>query len=619
MGKLTIEDIGNAVFGVIQDYVEDNRDKTDVWEDWCSELSRNRWANKKMDALVAGCTHLVVYQVNDRGKSITDRNVEGWVQGYVDGEYACEVMADKGYFRDLKDREQDDVEDAVADHEQLVDDVEDYWEELQDEGRSRNKRSRGGRDRDDRDDDRGRGRGGRERSGQRGRSRSSSSRTGSVRRRRDDDDAPQPKEEVREERAPREPRAERQSKAEPRTKTIVKPGFDGPDYTKPRPYDEFWRGDQFFQLASISKMFPTEVNFDSKGVRIAPFVHVNTAYNPDKEIRYYAISPDKIITEEYIDMSREADYLMHQRLSGSGRRHKTDEARPERVQRVKAEFVAPVNIPDESATLQRLSRAAEAEGTLSVIGPFAVSSSQALEAKARYVMLRDSKQLQIVEGSVYTIMVARDAEEAAQLMAVANANNCAAAFEALNAIEITRDAELLSFVDRRLSAELTHELRCRFGVPVNVEGFSTNYENLLKALEKRFDAAMVRGFCQGSRHVPNTALRQLPEDVKKETAMDALGLTESEYAAASDRIIVVSDDVSYLMIDATLHDIQLSLNKMPEIIDPNRYPNFHQLCQVALKSDLPGNRSFIQTRDGHRIEVIESPTLKDTVMARLDS
>jgi len=618
---ITTEEIANAVFDVIEAYVDDNRDETVVWEDWYDELSRNRWTNKAMDALVAGATRYVIYQVNDRGKSITSRNVESWVKTWVDGEYAMECNSDKGYVRGLKGRALDDLEDAVDDHEQLMDDVEDYWDSIERKDRGGG-RSRGRRDRDDDDDDR------RDRGRSRDRGGRSSSKRSAVRRRRDEDEQGTDRDAEEDDKRTTEREERRASRASARssnkdeapakTRTIQKPDFDGPDHKLPRPYDAFWMGDRFFQLSLISKMQPTEYHVDGKGIRVSPFVHINRVYNPQKEIRYYAMSQDKTITEEYVPMSREADYILHETL-GARRRHRTDEQDPRKVREETTRYEAPVNVPDETATLQRIGSSVGRGNLPEPIGPIALPSREGLLAKGRLAMVRGSHLIQKVRGTVFTVLIGRDPEETARLCSIANANNCSAAADLMKSFNVERDIELFKAFDRRISAELTHELRSRFGVPISIDGFSKYWEDLLKELEKRYGEAMVRGFCQGARHVPATSLTQLSEEVKKQLAMDTLDLSASEYEELSNRIVVVGDDVTYVMIDATYDDIGLALSQAPEVVDPATFENFYTLCALALTDEEVGVRSYLVTRDGVVIEVIESPTLKDTIMVRLES
>ncbi len=614
---VSIKQIAEAAFDVIRNYVDDKRDDSDVWEDWSDALASNRWSNKEMDALVEGATRYVVYQVNDRRKALSDRAMRDWVETFVDGEYALEVKNDKQYFRDLSSRAQDEVDDEVDAHESLLDDIEDYFESVDDEEDDRRDRGRGrgGRGSRDRDDDR--------RGSSRGRSRStrSSSKSSGTRRRRDDEDREERTEReerpARTERAPRESKQEKpkESAAPSQTRKVSKPAFEGPDFTQAQPFDGFWQGDRYFQLAEKSKLYPTAYHVDEKGIRLPPFVHINRVYNPMAAIRYYAISPSKTVEEEYITMSREADYVQHAALAG--RRHRTNEEKPETVRRESREYVAPENIPTESATIQRLGNVVS-RGDVVAEENLVVSDVKVLEAKARYMMSKKSALIYLVEGTIYTVVVARSAEENKMLMELARATNCTAAFEAINKLDIKIDVDLLEFVDRRLSEELTHELRYRFNVPARVSEFSQNFEVLLNKLGENYSEGMTRQFCQGARHVPHTALAQLPQEQRKVVAQEVLGIEDAEYAAIEDRLFIVADAVNYLLVDATYADLQVGLGDMPEQVDPGEYQNLYLLTQLALNESEPGTRSYILTRDGRRIEVIESPTLKDTVMVRLD-
>lgn len=603
MGRVTMDDIAAAAFDVIAGYVDDKRDSDDVWYDWSGELSARKWANKSMDEVVAGATEFIVFMVNDQGKQLSDRNIENWCVEWVDLLYADRALGDSRFCKNLSKRKLEDLEDAADDLVKLSREIEDYLDEVENQGR----RSRG---RDDRD--RGRDR----RDERSSRSRRSSSGSG-TRRRRDqteEDDREERSVRTRREEAPREEAAPAPVREPAKPKSS--PGFDGPDYTKARPYDEMWIGEVRYELAKLSKLVPTCINQDVNGRLIPPFVHLNRVHNPNKELRYYAVHPDNTITEEYMKMSREADYARHE-IVGKRRRHLTDADDSQKVVVDKKEYVSPENIPNESAPILRISRQpVQFSGESQV-----VQSEASAIALARLAAAETSAAIHRFDSIIVTPVVARDGQEMQKFMRIGQANNCAAASEMLSNTEISYDPSLFNVINDRLSKEVEHSLRARFGVGARFDDFANSYQELLNALTKRYSEAMVRSFAQATRMVPAVALQRITDaSIKQQLTMDLLGLSETKYNAMADRVEFLADYRSYSLIDVTYGDIGLGLTEMPEVLDGNLFPQLFEIATGALNTSFEddlGARCYLVTRDGIKIEVLESPSLRDTILLRI--
>lgn len=320
------EDVAEIAMDYIEAKAEGRNELREVYRD---QLSRNRWRNDGFNALIdTACAVIDFYAERHERRTRSEAElIERCVEDFIDGHFAKSCLADRRTSRELPD-------DIYRDMQRAADDCDDAIDWAEEQSR------RGGRGRrDDRDDrDRHSRRGGRDDRHERR----------SYRHDRDDRDyrrddrrgygrreeresvemgidallsaepAPRPSrnrdiEETRERQRPHrddpipEPAApvREREREEPRREASR---VEGPDYTKARPYDDFWISGEHYVAAHKCDWSLTPIEGD-------PLSHLPKLYNVNENIKYKVKDVHGNVREELIQVTDDNRYLAHELLA----------------------------------------------------------------------------------------------------------------------------------------------------------------------------------------------------------------------------------------------------------------------------------------------------------------
>lgn len=402
----------------------------------------------------------------------------------------------------------------------------------------------------------------------------------------------------------REPEARRQEPVEERyTPPATERGRgrpktapDGPDFTKSKPYDEFWIADELWRPAHKSGWEVTwEVGM--------PFP---IAFNPSLYMRFHVQSEDGRVREEFLAMTRDMDYLRHELVGTTDRGVPVEQPRYSREETPGEGYPSPVTPKiQEHAQVVVL-----ASAPLDEVYPDLVTHGNLEEAEINAEFERQKKSLPV---GAYSFTLAKpisaDIHRAGVLAGLSNAGNLTDAAEQLQAAVGKADLSEWNFVNDRFTMAVNDAVRHMFALKAEITDFANDYKSLLEWMRSKKGDMFARNFSQRTRFIVQQAASRLPDPGARTYITGCMDITEEEYDLKPPSVLVYQEYFTVLVAPFGSHELGVKVLPTSQMVDIDATPKLFQLVenlhQLATRT-LEGCRPYILTRDRMRIEVLQS-------------
>lgn len=422
------------------------------------------------------------------------------------------------------DRVYRDLQGAAQEYENAERDYDD-WErggrrDNRDRGRGRDDRGRGGRGRDDRSSGYRQSRpvtSGRERDRRNDRSNIGGSRMnggfGGVRREeiRDRDERQNDRRDERADRtSSRGPVRQSQTREEtrreePRQESAVvdrTDRVDGPDFSKERPYDDFWTGSEHWQLAHTS----------SWQWQWSPKQQFCRTYNPELEVRFLVKGADGVIREDFLPMTDDLNFAAHEirvlTRPNLERRIRDNNGSDQEIT-LPGEDLDVVDL-DNVAVVQEVARKVLlSELNLTSIDrnekPVVVSTETDAQIEATANRLLSGKDIGVIQSLVVEIAPTsgNGKEELESLGKTITADSDLATLQKrLISLRGKVDESVINTIDQHYTREVNHWLKHYFGFEeLKIDTFIGDFGDLMEVITKERSAAFAAQFLTRTRNV----------------------------------------------------------------------------------------------------------------------
>lgn len=499
--------IWNAIADEAEAVIEDRaRDRDRLREKYADVMSKGDYRNREFDGLVnlmfeAFPTIEDKYaRSGDRLKDFLGKAVED----VVDGHFANSVLSNRNLSDDLDDRTFREMEDAVDRYKDIV------------RGRGGRDRGYGRDDRRERDDRGGTGysRGGRDRDRSNGRDMGREARNagggwrnrGTARRAQVGD---QWVDTAREAAASDERREEpaQQPQAAPAAAPAPapapsRPAIDGPDFTKARPYDDFWEKGEHWIVATKS---PWRLAWDDQD----PLASVPRLYDVRTHVKYHVQSTDGKVREELIKVSQDNRYQQHDQMAQPERYQSTVQRQGHSISLSGAKAEA----EDKLNEVPAKAKATYLHDVLTSIDltQFSVDESvgaplaetlQGLVFNTRVKMAGNDEAQRLNIGFRTTALVASSWAQEDLINQVGQCHNLAAAAVKMNELKLSFDVAIWEALNQRFSELTMRALRFQFQHnSVKSMSFAQHWDRLIDHLESQKGEGFASDFAQRTSYI----------------------------------------------------------------------------------------------------------------------
>lgn len=605
------------------EYIQKKARANDLRNEYYILLSENRWRTKNFSNLID-----TILDSDRRIEEAFAREGDRWddymtagTEAMIDGHFASCVLDSRDVADALPNRTYDEMKDAAAIYSRLS-------------GQRRASSMRHGRDdgrRDDRRDGRSERRVERRYEGLGGnRHRSSDSKVAAggndawsiiqgAGREEEEERRPREREVEREERRPvaREEQEVPYVKPEPEVVYQERPRFEGIDYTKARPFDEFWKDGKHYQAAHLS-------NWRLTGDHVNPISTTPQLYDTRAYIRYFVRDERNEITEELMPVTNESRYLAHETQA----RPEAVEARPRARAAVSlTALTGNKNDNEEDSTLTAVEEPKRSYPLAQLISKVEYPERANFNADTGMLGCVFNSRAKLMEANqssrvdfhlIRTPLVASSWDQLALIEEVNSSITLTQAAEKLNALKPKFDISIWNTLNRRFSDMILRSVTFQFQLP-GLKGFSfaNDWLKLIAWYEKKRDASESAEFARRAIYVIGAACAHMDRS-EVASFMEDLWVASSENSDVP--TVVFIDFVAMASIAETADDLgigsQLSAlptgasvtNSNPEL--RNALSNFYRGCETRVAA--PGRvRTYITTSDNYLIEVIPYATRQD--------
>lgn len=517
------------VADLVEEYIEDKaKGGNRLRRSYLAAMADNKWRNRAFNNLVdaiLAAEGQIERKYARRGDDFIDY-MEAAVPDIVNGHFAMSCLADRDVSDSLEDRVYNEMRDAVALYEDLVDPPNERRGGRDDRGRGRD---RGGRD--DRDRDRGRGADeyrrdtdrdtGRRSSGRRDerdyrRSDEKSSKAGGsqwdlvagARNDEDDreDDRRNDRRDERDDPAPAR-RAEpvQQPKPEPKPE---RPRINGPDFTKPRPFDDFWRDNEHWQVEFLSKW---ELTGDGKYLssRVPKFYDVN------RFVKYLVKDQDGNVREELEEVNEDNRYLAHQLLDNPDQRPTTRTSAGVSLkalqgqQQAQEEAQEAPSEPDVTVPLAELVD----EFKVPAVNFNVETNLAGCVYRARSTAIAEEAHTAVTWQLVRTPLLASGWDQLDLIQQVHDTGGLAAAAVKMRELRPKFDEAIFSELNKRFSTLFLRAISYQFQQPgITKFSFVEHWEDALGWFDKKRGATETAEFANRTRYIVSMACQHIARD-----------------------------------------------------------------------------------------------------------
>lgn len=540
------------------------------------------------------------------------------VADVVDGHFANSVLSDRRLSDDLDNRTFNEMEDAVNKYKDIVRSRGGRGERERDRGGREERGGRGtgySRDRGGREDRRDIGREARNPGGgwrNRGAARRAPAGEGwnDVAR----DAAATQEVEVRREEPAQRPRPvpAEQAAAPAPAPVAARPALDGPDFTKPRPFDDFWQKGEHWIVASKS---PWKLEWNDEN----PLASIPRIYDVRAFVKYHVKSEDGKVREELVKVEQDNRYLMHDQL-----------AQPERYQPSQRTGSPSVSLSGKPAaqedrlnevpTKPQVSYLADAlkgiEQSHFSTGENGAPLAETIEGlvfDTRVKMFGTNKSQRLNVCFRTTPLIASSWKQEDLIKEVYGCHNLSAAAVKMQELKPQFDDVIYKALDKRFSDLVLRALRLQFQYSgVKSMTFSEHWGRMLDHLEAQKSEGFASDFAQRTNYIVAAAC----------TLADRADLDNFTGREGEDvPCVVFLDQIAMLAIDNTMDGLGLGnvLDKMDTGVSITATGDAELSAVVRLvynkldeKAPSPGAcRLFMNTNDGTLLELLPFAARKE--------
>lgn len=615
----------DAMFQLLGDYIHQSRDDNEVRFEYWKMMSNRDWKNKDFDELVWGACNLFAVAMMRADRRTSEKDVALDVaQEWVKYDLANLIVENREWGNMVDNDMYDKARQLNRERESLIRDVN---RTLEEEDRRSSSRDRGrGNDRDyDRStrDDRSRNAGrsdGGQRPGERfANNRGGNGGSGTMRRSgiaavasAVDNRREEPKEREREQSREREPvrdhgRRYQQEEARPepaRSDRYSMPKLDGPDFTLARPYDEYVEDGEIWRPAHLSGW---TVSWDEKH----PF---ETAFNPEKQMRFHVKGTDGKVREEFLDMTREMDYLRHEtRVQKQGQNPRQREVND--YAGVGEGSAPPAEMPTESARVVAASRMPIRDVYDQVL------TGDSMEAAEVFAQFKGSLLGTGINVHNYAVVrpIPTDLKRYPAIEGLTSATNLTDLAERMQAAYEQADGAIWDFLDERFRFAVQKVARNVFGIKVTFDNFTGSYKGFIDYLKKKKGEAFARDFSKRTAELVPVLTEHMDEDSARMYLTGALDITDEEFNLNRPNILCFRDYYTVAAVPFTTHDLEVKLEADSQAVSKERQPALHGLLTRLFNEkvkDFTGPTVYLLTTDRVRVEVIRAPHDDDMFLIR---
>lgn len=487
------------------------RDRDKLRERYADVMGKGDFRNRDFDGLVNVMFDAfpeIERKYARSGDRLSDFLPEA-VGDIVDGHFANSVLSDRRLSDDLDDRTFREMEDAVHRYKDLV------------RGR---RGERGGREERDRDGRRGGGTGysrerGRDRDNSRDMGREARNAGGGWRNRSAtrraaagegwndvarDAAATQQAEVRREEPAARPVPVPVEQVAAAPAPAPQRPALDGPDFTKARPYDDYWVKGEHWIVAIKS---PWKLEWDDQN----PLASVPSLYDVRTHVKYHVKSEDGKVREELVKVQQDNRYLAHDQM-----------AQPERYQSPRSSSPAvslsgkPVAEEDKLNDVQAKPQVSYLTDVLKGLdtthfvpgegGAPLAETIEGLVFDTRVKMFGSDRPQRLNVCFRTTPLIASSWKQEDLIREVYNCHNLAAAAVKMQELKDQFDAPIWNVLNKRFSTLVLRALTLQFQYnSVKSLSFAEHWDRLINHLETQKGEGFASDFAQRTNYIVTMA------------------------------------------------------------------------------------------------------------------
>lgn len=625
-----------------------NGELADIRDVYARQLGKHQYRNDEFDSIIdvfEDNLEAIEKKYFQRGDKDIDF-LRPAIADLIDGHFAMSVLADKNISDELSNRTYDDMKDMAEVYEDLIRPARSRRNRGDDERGGRGARGGGGSIRDkyasessrndrDRDEPR-RDRGDRVRAGQSGQRRSndagvgggawsalqgvgdvheptrqSNARTVLEEERPGepyDDDLPLSVQATRE--VARRPAAAVEDTVQHRRLTQV----EGPDYSKARPFDDFWKDDEHWQAAHLSKWTITNMGHD-------PIGGVPTFFDANLSIKYLVKNEDGIVREELKAVEKDSRYLASElgagtvdaqddrKISSAGAAFsmKALKEAQERGEDITDDKPVPSQRKELLTTL--IEKVDQAQLNFTDASQVESMAGGAFIGRAR-LAADPEKKPRVDFHIVCTPVIVSDFEQLALVNEVYQSNTLTDASQRLLALKPKFDPGLYAVLNGRYGEALLRTLKYQFQCPqIKALDFAKDYSRMLEVFSTIRNASETAIFAQRVSFINNLACQHYSQD-DNETYTSSLSSMPDEIKA-----VIFTDFAAIISVDATLNELGFSAgldkkdNTGISIVESRNRALHGSVAELysRLDAEVPSPakvRVYLTTSDNRTVEIL---------------
>lgn len=321
-------------------------------------------------------------------------------------------------------------------------------------------------------------------------------------------------------------------------KPVVVERHQGIDFSKPRPYDEWWEGDKHYRVAYLSDWKLS----NEDGEKVLP-----SLYDVNTHIRYLVKHNSGHVTEEILAVTNDSRYLQQELLYGGS----DIQAAPRTGRRVTADGGV-VNLSGESelktkpTPLADIMKSVDTDAFADICGKYTVVADLREAAMAALLNLSNTPDDTMVMLSPYlvkdpVILIGYAANTETLLDALIEPNDLHAVRNRMLEMREGVLPELWDKVNERLSKAVKESCRYQWQFGFKVFDFAEHFLQMLDRMRDIEGDAVVKNFIQrsnslidkaGQRFTPEEAIQHLSQTPRDNGYPNAVVFADFEYLFA---------------------------------------------------------------------------------------
>lgn len=384
---------------------------------------------------------------------------------------------------------------------------------------------------------------------------------------------------------------------------------EGPDYTLSKPYNSFFLKGEEWRPAHLSNWRLTW----------SPNQPFPTLFNPLTHMRYFVMSADKTVREEFLPMNNDQAYLTHSLVSNVQR---GQEVQRPRYNSADAGDGHPAPVQPKVEEHPILKRTASAELNWANSKIITANSMEEAEVIVEIERLKGD-QPNMVLSYARTVPLITDLTKYASLAELRSANNLTHAAEILRDAVGHADVSLWNLLNDRFTKAVNHVVEHQFGNfgtnSLRITDFSNDYGSLIDWIRTKKGETLARSFSQVTRHLVEKVSSKLEEPNVRQYMVNTIDITEEEFNANRPPVAVFEDFFTVMAVPFTSLQMGLMISSQSQTIDIESTPSLYRVVEklsLASNEKLNSATIYLITKDLVRIEVLKSGMDGNTYLLR---